>query len=160
MSRQSKEQLIEELGLAVRAAQAAVDEMDEAASRALGINRTDARCVDIVMREAPVTAGRLAKESGLTTAAVTSVLDRLEAAGYVTRTRDTADRRRVLVEPTELIEQRARELWGPMGEFRDELSNYTMEQLEVLRDFHLRARELNQRTAAKVREDILGERGQ
>jgi DNA-binding MarR family transcriptional regulator len=160
MSRQSKEELIEELGLAVRAAQAAVDEMDEAASRALGINRTDARCVDIVMREAPVTAGRLAKESGLTTAAVTSVLDRLEAAGYVTRKRDTADRRRVLVEPTELIEQRARELWGPMGEFRDELSNYTMEQLEVLRDFHLRARELNQRTAAKVREDFLGERGQ
>ena len=159
MSRQSKEELIEELGVAVRAAQAAVDEMDEAASRALGINRTDARCVDIVMREAPVTAGRLAKESGLTTAAVTSVLDRLEAAGYVTRTRDTADRRRVLVEPTELIEQRARELWGPMGEFRDELSNYTMEQLEVLRDFHLRARELNQQTAAKVREDFLGEHG-
>ena len=160
MSRQSKEELIDELGVAVRAAQAAVDEMDEAASRALGINRTDARCVDIVMREAPVTAGRLAKESGLTTAAVTSVLDRLEAAGYVTRTRDTADRRRVLIEPTELIEQRARELWGPMGEFREELSHYTMEQLEVLRDFHLRARELNQQTAAKVREDFLGDRGQ
>jgi len=158
MSRQSKEELIEELGLAVRAAQAAVDEMDEAASRALGINRTDARCLDVVMREAPVTPGRLAKESGLTTAAVTSVLDRLEGAGYVTRTRDTEDRRRVLVEPTKLAHERAREMWGPMGEFRTELGKLSMDQLEVLRDFHVRARELNQKAAALVRQRYLGER--
>ena len=64
MSRQSKEELIEELGLAVRAAQAAVDEMDEAASKALGINRTDARALDVVMREGPVTPGRLACTRG------------------------------------------------------------------------------------------------
>jgi DNA-binding MarR family transcriptional regulator len=159
MSRQSKNELIEELGLAVRAAQAAVDEMDEAASKALGINRTDARALDVVMREGPVTPGRLAKESGLTTAAVTSVLDRLEKAGFVTRARDTEDRRRVFVESTPLADERAAELYGPMGSFREELTQYTMDQLEVLRDFHLRARELNQMAAAKARERFLGEPG-
>ena len=43
-----------------------------------------------------------------------------------------------------------------MGQFREELSHYTMDQLELLRDFHLRARELNQMAAAKARERFLG----
>jgi DNA-binding MarR family transcriptional regulator len=157
MSRHTKTELIDELGDAVRAAQAAVDEMDEAACRAMGINRTDARCLDIVMREGPVTAGRLAKESGLTTAAVTSVLDRLEEADLVARRRDTEDRRRVLVEITPLAEQRATEMWGPMTQLRGELAKYTVEQLELLRDFHVRAREWNQHNAARVRREYLGE---
>src|SRR3954447_8543909 len=130
MSRHTKKELIDELSNAVRAAQAATDEMDEAACRALGINRTDARALDVTMREGPVTAGRLAKESGLTTAAVTSVLDRLEAAGFVARRRDTEDRRRVLVDATPLAHERAAELYGPLSAFRGELGKYSVEQLE------------------------------
>ena len=157
MSRQTKNELMEELSHAVRAAQAAVDEMDEAASKAMGINRTDARCLDIIMRAGTATAGQVATEGGLTTAAVTSVLDRLEAAGYVARRRDTADRRRVFVEATQLAHDRAAELWGPMGEFREELSRYSREDIELLRDFHIRARELNQKAAALARERYLGD---
>lgn len=152
MSRGIKADLIQELIFEVRAAQSAVDEMDEAACRALGINRTDGRCLDIVQREGPLTAGLLAERSGLTTAAVTTVLDRMEHAGYARRLRDAGDRRRVLVELTPLAERRALEIWGPLGDFRSELAKYTTEQLELLRDFHRKARELNQRRAAEVRE--------
>ena len=151
MSRESKEELIDAVGLAVREAQAAVDEMDEAACKALGINRTDGRCLDVIHREEPVTPGYLAQRSGLTTAAVTTVLDRMEAAGYVIRTRDTDDRRRVLVRLTPLAHKRAAEIWGPFSDFRTELSGYTVEELKLLRDFHRRARDYNERAAAKTR---------
>jgi DNA-binding MarR family transcriptional regulator len=142
---------MDELGIAVREAQAAVDEMDEAASRALGINRTDARCLDVIDREEPVTPGYLAERSGLTTAAVTTVLDRMERAGLVTRERDTEDRRRVLVRLTPLAHERIRKLYGPFSEFRVALERYTVEELKVLRDFHLQARDYNRQTAAKAR---------
>ena len=52
------------------------------------INRTDGRCLDIVENQGPLTAGRLAELSGLTSAAVTAVLDRMERAGYARRVRD------------------------------------------------------------------------
>src|SRR5436190_18502319 len=127
MSRQSKAKLIDELTFEVRAAQSAVDQMDDAAARALGINRTDGRCLDIIDREGPVTAGRLAQASGLTTAAVTAVIDRLEKAGYARRLSDPADRRRVLVALTQLARDRGEAIWGPFAFFREMLGRYTVE---------------------------------
>ena len=151
MSRQTKAELIDELTFEVRAAQSAVDQMDDAAARALGINRTDGRCLDVIDREGPVAAGRLAEASGLTTAAVTAVIDRLEKAGYARRVGDPADRRRVLVELTPLMRERAGVIWGPFAAFREVLAQYTIEQLELLRDFHKMGREYNERRAAEVR---------
>ena len=148
----TKDELVDELTLAVRAAQAAVDEMDEAAAHALGINRTDQRCLDVIDREGPLTAGRLAERSGLTTAAVTTVLDRLERAGYARRVRDPGDRRRVQVELTPLMHERATAIWGPLGDWRAELRKYSAKELELLRDFHHRSSELNQGRAAEVRQ--------
>ena len=152
MSRQSKGELIDELTFEVRAAQSAVDQMDDAAARALGINRTDGRCLDVIDREGPVAAGRLAEASGLTTAAVTAVIDRLERAGYARRVGDPNDRRRVLVELTPLMRERAAVIWGPFQMFREVLSKYTVEQLELLRDFHRMGREYNETRAKEVRE--------
>jgi DNA-binding MarR family transcriptional regulator len=151
MSRQKKDELIDELSLEVRAGQAAVDQMDDAACRALGINRTDGRCLDIIDREGPVAAGRLAQASGLTTAAVTAVIDRLERAGYARRVGDPKDRRRVLVELTPLARERAAAIWGPYEYFVEMLGRYTIEQLELLRDFHRVGREYNEMRAAQVR---------
>jgi len=151
MSRQTKTELIAALSLEVRAMQAAVDQLDEAACHAMGINRTDGRCLDIVDREGPVTAGRLAVASGLTTAAVTAVLDRLTKAGYARRRDDPSDRRRVLVEVTPLARERAEQIWGPFDIFQTELANFTVEQLELLIRFHRRGREYNEQRAAEVR---------
>src|SRR3954453_12074359 len=102
-----KDELIDQLILEVRAAQTATDTMDEAAARALGINRTDGRCLDIIDREGPVAAGRLPQPRALPPPAAPAVIDRLERAGYARRMADPKDRRRVLVELTPLLRERS-----------------------------------------------------
>ncbi|CAM4306253.1 MAG: MarR family transcriptional regulator [Paenibacillus macerans] len=76
-------------------------------SEKIGLNATDHKCLDYLLKAGPVTAGRLAELTGLTTGAVTSVIDRLEQAGFATRDKDPNDRRKVLVkavsEKSELI---------------------------------------------------------
>ena len=51
------------------------------------------------MQTGPITAGELAERTGLTTGAITGVIDRLEKAGFVRRVKDPDDRRRVIIEP-------------------------------------------------------------
>lgn len=63
----------------------------------IGLNPTDLESLEILLREGPVPAGRLAERTGLTTGAITGVIDRLERAGYVRREPDPGDRRRVIV---------------------------------------------------------------
>jgi len=148
----SKERLVRELLAAVRAARAAVDQLDEASCRALGINRTDGRCLDIVDQEGPVPAGRLAERSGLTPAAATAAIDRLERKGYLRRTPDSADRRRVLVELTGLARRRSAHIWGPLAAEATELFDYSRDELEVLIGFHHRSRESDEARAAALRD--------
>jgi DNA-binding MarR family transcriptional regulator len=70
---------------------------DEALAAHLGLNPTDLRCLELVIEEPGMTPGRLAVRSGLTTGAITGVLDRLERAGYVQRRPDPRDRRSLTV---------------------------------------------------------------
>src|SRR5579859_7952644 len=65
----------------------------------LGMHPSDLECLAFLADHESVTAGRLAEVTGLTTGAVTRMIDRLEQAGYVRRLADSTDRRRVLVEP-------------------------------------------------------------
>jgi DNA-binding MarR family transcriptional regulator len=71
--------------------------MSDTVARLVGLNSTDLECLDLLYLSGPITAGRLAEHTGLTTGAMTAVIDRLERAGYVRRLRDPEDRRRVLV---------------------------------------------------------------
>jgi DNA-binding MarR family transcriptional regulator len=151
MSRENRRVLVEAVAHEIRAAQNAVDAFDEAAAALLGINRTDLRCLDILERRGQLTAGELGEAAGLSSGAVTTLLDRLERAGYARRVRDTGDRRRVLVELTAAARRAAGELWGPLGEeARAELERYSDEELAFIRDFHRRGRELNERQIARV----------
>ncbi|MCB9993277.1 MAG: MarR family transcriptional regulator [Hyphomicrobiaceae bacterium] len=111
-----KTRIFDQLIAAIRISQNASDMMDEAHAALLGINRTDGRCLDIIHRSGRITAGELAIESGLTTGAVTSVIDRLESAGYARRTRSESDRRKVYVEVTELTGTLATLIYGQLGE--------------------------------------------
>ena len=70
----------------------------EAVAERLGINSTDLRCLGIATTEPGLTPSRLAELAGLTTGAITGVLDRLERAGFVRREADPADRRRLRVQ--------------------------------------------------------------
>jgi len=73
--------------------------LHQAIAQTIGLNATDTKCVDLIGSEpdGAVTAGRLSDLTGLTTGAITHILDRLEKRGFVERVRDTADRRRVFV---------------------------------------------------------------
>jgi DNA-binding MarR family transcriptional regulator len=144
--------MIGELIDEVRARQNATDVMDQAVADYLGINRTDARCLDIVDRHGRISAGQLSAESGLTTGAITGILDHLEQAGYVRRIPDPDDRRRVLVETTPALRELGQRLYteqlGGAAWIRD---RYTAEELELLIDFTREDRKLNERGAEAVR---------
>ena len=153
MSRDSKDKLIAEVADEVRRHQTAQDAFDDVAAAFMGINRTDLRCMDIVDRAGQVTAGALARESGLSSGAVTTVIDRLEAAGYVRRVRDDTDRRRVLVELTDEARRRAWEVWGPIAEEAGRMfAAYDEEQLRFILDFMGGAVEFLERHRARVQE--------
>jgi DNA-binding MarR family transcriptional regulator len=156
--RQSKAELIGELLAAVRANQNATDQMDDAAARGMGVNRTDARCLDLVEQFGPLTAGRLAEGAGLTTGAVTAVIDRLVAKGYLRRVPDPDDRRRVMVEITEKLEERAGRYYGPLAELAFPfLSRYTNAELETIAGFLRASTEIVEKRAREVREELAAE---
>jgi DNA-binding MarR family transcriptional regulator len=71
--------------------------LGQAAADRIGLNATDLNCLNILSFSGELTAGELARETGLTTASITGVADRLEEAGYVRRERDPRDRRRVVI---------------------------------------------------------------
>src|ERR1700761_8769333 len=71
--------------------------MGAAAADRIGLNATDLNCLNILSFSGQMTAGELARATGLTTASITGVADRLEEAGYVRRERDPRDRRRVVI---------------------------------------------------------------
>jgi DNA-binding MarR family transcriptional regulator len=71
--------------------------LHSAIAEALGLHVTDLRALWL-LGEAPRTAGELAEELGLTSAAITALVDRLERNGYVTRQRNNSDRRKVTIE--------------------------------------------------------------
>jgi DNA-binding MarR family transcriptional regulator len=90
--------------------------LDEAFAGFVGINRTDARCLDLVDQHGRMTAGDLAREAGLTTGAVTAVVDRLEVTGLMQRGSDPMDRRKVVLELTPEAKKLVDEIYGPVAE--------------------------------------------
>jgi DNA-binding MarR family transcriptional regulator len=155
-----KREVFEELVYEVRRSQNATDRFDQAVADAIGINRTDMRCLDVISREGPVPAGRLADETGLTTGAITTVLDRLERAGLARRVRDPDDRRRVLVELTpEAFEGSVNYYAAHMALSERFYRRYTEEQLEMFLEWVREGRELNEREAAKLEARMRAQRG-
>jgi hypothetical protein len=95
--RTERAQLAAAFGAAIRRTGSLMQLMGQAAADRIGINATDLNCLNILSFSGQMTAGQLAKTTGLTTASITGVIDRLEEAGYVRRERDPSDRRRVVV---------------------------------------------------------------
>jgi len=82
----------------------------DAVAKSVGLNSTDLQCANLLLLHGSATPGELAERSGLTAGgAVTAVIDRLERRGLVHRSRDTVDRRRVIITAD------AAELWRLVG---------------------------------------------
>ncbi|MFN8222790.1 MAG: MarR family transcriptional regulator [Gaiellales bacterium] len=149
-------ELLERIHNACRAFRNGADQFDEVVCACVDINRTDLRCLDILERLGPLTAGELAAEAGLTTGATTTLIDRLERAGYARRTRDARDRRKVVVELTETVLAHAETFYGEMSERWDALArSFTNAELETIALFLEHAREINTAGADRLRRELL-----
>jgi DNA-binding MarR family transcriptional regulator len=136
VSRGNRGELKAAVGTAIRHYQRANDDFDHAVTERMGLNRTDGRCIDLLEERRRLTAGELAQATGLTTGAVTAVIDRLERAGWARRVRDHVDRRRVLVEPTEQTDVVCAQIYGPIvAEGQRYLEGLSVEQLEAIVGF-------------------------
>jgi DNA-binding MarR family transcriptional regulator len=102
-----------------------------------GINPTDLKVLSILSRQGPLSAGRIAELTGLTTGAITFMLDRLEKVGYARRVRHPTDRRIVLIELIpEPLQRATGNYFARMSQVTtDAVKNYTDEQLELVIDF-------------------------
>ena len=147
-----RRQLIEAINGEVRRSQNRTDAYDEAVADAVGINRTDHRCIDILELEGGTTAGRLAELMGLSTGAVTTVLDRLERAGLARRVRDEHDRRRVNVVVTEKAGALLWPFYEPLAKLSERLyARYSDDQLALVLDFLVAGAELHEEVLAELR---------
>jgi DNA-binding MarR family transcriptional regulator len=144
------------LGEAMENYQASVNDFDREVARVLRVNGTDLRCLEILIQEVPDTATPrlLADRLGLTTGSVTTMLDRLEKMGYITRSPHPSDRRRLIVRATETAIRRAAELMAPLIEDgqRTLLTRYTAAQLDLITDFLTRADALQQAHVRRLRD--------
>ncbi|WP_326650264.1 MarR family winged helix-turn-helix transcriptional regulator [Streptomyces sp. NBC_01750] len=178
----------------LRSLQQSFDAFDEAAATRLGLNRTDLRCLDLVLGagqragvewsggegpggegpggegpggegpggegpggEGPggeLSAGELSAALKLSPAATTTVIDRLERVGLVTRSRDAANRRRVLVAATDAARAAEAEVYLPVGVAGAEaLSRYDEDQLATILDFLQAARQVQEGQVARLGAD-------
>ena len=126
----------------------------QAVAGRLGINHSDLETLDLLRWAGAVTAGRLAELTGLTTGAVTRMIDRLERDGYVRREPDPADRRRVIVRLVPQALQRIGPLYAPLQRAMQGLyDHFSDAQLGVLLDFSRRTYEVLQAETARLRVD-------
>ena len=134
--------LIEALNRAGREQSTATVLFHSAIAERFGLSPTDSKTLEVLERLGPLTAGQLVEHTGLASASVTALIDRLEQKGFVRRVRDPEDRRRVIVELVPEGVARIAEAFVPFTRSLDELwAPYTVEQLELLRDFLVRSTE-------------------
>jgi DNA-binding MarR family transcriptional regulator len=112
--------------------------MTQAAADRVGINATDLNCLNILSFSGKLTAGELAKATGLTTASITGVVDRLEQAGFVRRERDVHDRRRVLIHlNVQRVLGTIAPIFSPMlGAIQRLADQYTDDELRLIVEFY------------------------
>ena len=152
MAKISRDELLGSISDLIRASQVASDKFDDVASEVLGINRTDHRVLDVIDRLGPITAGELANQAGLSPAAMTASIDRLEEAGIAHRVPDPSDRRRVLVEVRPSTRERAMKIYGPLEQaFLKQTERYSTKELAVINDFLERGQMISDEQLERVK---------
>jgi DNA-binding MarR family transcriptional regulator len=119
----------------------------------LGLNATDEKILDLLDREASVTAGGLVQQTGLAPSSITAALDRLERKGFVRRHRDPVDQRRVTVElRQERIAEGAALFTGLMRGLDELYAGYTDDELATILDFMRRSADMQREATLDVSE--------
>jgi len=149
-----REQLTAAFGTAVRRTSSLMQLVSQAAADQIGINATDLNCLNILSFSGHMTAGELARATGLTTASITGVADRLEEAGFVRRERDARDRRRVVIR---LVLERALSDVAPVflpmvRALQDVAGRYTDDELQLIVGFYGRMEQVFRDHLARLRD--------
>ncbi|MPZ50452.1 MAG: MarR family transcriptional regulator [Dehalococcoidia bacterium] len=137
----------------IRAQSATTLFFHQAVADRLGLSPSDHKCLDAIMQAGSMTPGEIARQTRLTTGAVTGVIDRLEREGLVRREHDSDDRRRVIVRPAseEAICQCAALFEPVRRSFEALCSQYSDDELRLLIDFARKSQALLQDETEKVR---------
>ncbi len=126
-----------------------------AAAARLGMTVTDMQVIDLLESSGPSTAGQLADLTGLTTGAITGMLNRLEETGLVRRERDPNDGRRVIVRLARGKDEKHEigPIFDSLGKAWDDLaSDYNDEQIAFLLEFLKRSNALSRKELVRLRE--------
>lgn len=149
---QGREAVLEELRLGLRKMSTYGVLLSDTVAGLLGVHSTDMECADMLRWTGPVTAGQIADLTGLTTGAVTALIDRLERAEIVARERDPADKRRVIIRLTGVILPEAAALFASLNRTMDVVfAHYDDRDLAVILDFVQRATDASAREISILR---------
>jgi len=148
-----RQDVVHEISASVMRWQDVTQAYDERVRALHGLSITEGMCLSELFH-GPRTAGALAAASGLTPAAITALIDRLEARGFVTRTRSTEDRRKVMVEMGPRAFEMAERHYVPIGtEGLRALEMFSDQELEVVRRFLANAVELQEKHLSAVKDE-------
>jgi DNA-binding MarR family transcriptional regulator len=133
----SRERMIQNVTDKIREMSTEAVMFHQALADELGLYITDHKCLDLIHRFGAMPAGKLGELTGLTTGAITGMIDRLEKEGYVRRTNDPKDRRKTIVEPVrnKKLERKIEMIFTPIHERMHKfLSSYSDSELTFLLD--------------------------
>ena len=153
--RQERAELEVAFATAMRRTGSLMQLVGQAAADRIGINNTDLNCLNILSFSGHMTAGELAKATGLTTASITGVIDRLEEAGFVRRERDPHDRRRVVVRLSlDKAVSDVASVFAPMlRDWREMARRYSDDELRLIVDFYGRVEQVFRKHLVRLRDE-------
>ncbi len=147
-----KREMIDAISRTVMRWQDATQAYDEAVGEIAGLNAAERRCLSF-LHEGPQPAGAIAAATGLTPAAITSLVDRLGQRGFLVRERSAEDRRKVMVDQGPAARSLSRRFYEPLGrEGADLLGRYSDEELAAVLRFLGDAVTLQERQLAALKE--------
>jgi DNA-binding MarR family transcriptional regulator len=149
-----RRQLVERLRLLGEIESTQTAMFHQAAAARYGLGVTDMKALGILLREGPQTAGALITQLGVTSGAVTGVIDRLQRQGLARREEDPTDRRKVLV-AVDMAGFSSREnVYLAIGDAFERLyAGYSLEQLRFLARHLELATEITRRETVALREE-------
>jgi len=147
----TRARLLGEVAAEAPAHAAAAVRLNIAVANELGLPHTDVQCIGL-LAGGPAAPSRLAERLGLTAGAVTKVLDRLERGGYVHRSADPADRRRIVVTASAEGLAEVGRRYAPVGEaFARRFADYTDDELRTVLKFMRDGREVAEVEIDRIR---------
>ncbi|CAN5856786.1 MAG: MarR family transcriptional regulator [Acidimicrobiia bacterium] len=128
--------LTKEIQAALREMTGRLHQLNGAVGFHLDLQASDLEMLDEIGRLGPLSPRDLVASTGIHPATLTGILDRLEQGGFISRSPDPTDRRKVRIGTRYEKAGEILRLYGPMNRTLAKLcSGYTLSELEVIRSF-------------------------